>query len=176
MSSPYTIRLAGEDDAVAWRALKDASWLEVYPRPERGITVDDVAAYLQREYPPGPDREMRDRARLRSLEDRRDWVAFTSVGEMVGTVGARKHPDGRGEIANLYTLQRTYGTGLGQLLMDEAMAWLGERPLFLHVIDDNIRAKKFYMRYDFQEDELLPADYLVLPNGVSMLTRVMRRP
>lgn len=80
------------------------------------------------------------------------WVAELN-GEIVGWATAS---DGRDEDApapreleGIYTLERVYGTGIGQRLHDAA---IGQNSAYLWMLDDNPRAEAFYVRNGFARD------------------------
>lgn len=63
----------------------------------------------------------------------------------------------------MYTLRRTYGTGLGAALLKAAA---GEAPAYLWVFEANLRAQAFYATNGFRSDgkrKLLPPDWHELP-------------
>ena len=59
-----------------------------------------------------------------------------------------------GEIISLYVLPQYFGKGAGKLLMDCAINNLrfdGYSKAYIWVLDKNIRAQKFYKKYNFYE-------------------------
>jgi GNAT superfamily N-acetyltransferase len=88
------------------------------------------------------------------------WVALDGAGAMVGLAAAGPARDAewqRGappspvalELHHLYTLARTHGTGLGQLMLD---AVIGDRAAHLWILENNARAERFYRRNGFSPD------------------------
>lgn len=76
-----------------------------------------------------------------------------SAGEVVGFSAVRRHDDGAAprplELKVIYLLATHHGTGLGQGLLDAALA---DAPAFLWVAEDNPRARAFYRRNGFEPD------------------------
>ncbi|MCL2671284.1 MAG: GNAT family N-acetyltransferase [Clostridiales bacterium] len=77
----------------------------------------------------------------------------------VGLVGYGKSreedlPDA-GEIVSLYVIERLWGLGVGKKLLDTALAALsaaGHKEVFLWVLTDNPRARRFYEKQGFTPD------------------------
>jgi ribosomal protein S18 acetylase RimI-like enzyme len=80
------------------------------------------------------------------------WVAEVD-GQVVGFAGATpardEDPPRALELASIYLLATHHGSGLGQMLLDAALA---DRPASLWVLDDNPRAQAFYRRNGFEPD------------------------
>ncbi|ALE04334.1 GCN5 family acetyltransferase (plasmid) [Arthrobacter sp. ERGS1:01] len=67
------------------------------------------------------------------------------------------------ELFMIYTLERAYGSGAGQMLLDAA---IGTQAAFLWVLEDNPRAQAFYAKNGFAFDgtrKLLPESWHSLP-------------
>ena len=78
-------------------------------------------------------------------------------GELVGTTSfcASRFADypGMGELVSLYLLPRCAGKGIGKVLMDAAVSALesmGFSRIFLWVLEDNRRARRFYEKAGFR--------------------------
>lgn len=80
-------------------------------------------------------------------------VALDGADNVIGfasTCPSRDSPPVRDtELQSLYVLQRWYGSGAGQSLLD---AVLGDRPASLWVLAANPRARAFYVRNGFSTD------------------------
>ena len=94
-------------------------------------------------------------------------IAVDSDGEVVGLADAGPGRDEDGpvglELYSIYTLRRTYGTGLGAALMRAA---IGESPAYLWVVEGNPRALAFYLKQGFRPDGKrgkLPPEWESLP-------------
>lgn len=98
---------------------------------------------------------------LRELTDptHRTWVAVAEEGALAAYahVGPCKlpHPDvgpGQGELYQLYVRLRHQGSGVGRLLLDEALGWLQANrpgPIWLGVWSGNARAQAVYAARGF---------------------------
>ena len=60
--------------------------------------------------------------------------------------------DNSAEIIAIHTLPESWGTGLGQALLTEAMNQIGQKPVFLWAFKENIRARRFYEKHGFRWD------------------------
>ncbi|WP_258805053.1 GNAT family N-acetyltransferase [Pseudarthrobacter sp. NS4] len=94
-------------------------------------------------------------------------VCEDTNGTIVGFADAGPGRDDDGpvplELYSIYTLRRTYGTGLGAVLLAAAV---GEMPAYLWVLEDNPRAHAFYLKNGFRPDgrcALLPPEWENLP-------------
>jgi GNAT superfamily N-acetyltransferase len=94
-------------------------------------------------------------------------IAVDFDGEVVGLADAGPGRDEDGpvelELFSIYTLRRTYGTGLGASLMRAA---IGESPAYLWVVEGNPRALAFYLKQGFRPDGkrgTLPPEWESLP-------------
>ena len=76
---------------------------------------------------------------------------------VIGFVGAGSYRDrtvaDTGEIFALYVLPDYYGTGIGKMLTDAAIATFSDYPkVLLWVLKENKRAIRFYEKYGFRPD------------------------
>ncbi len=75
-------------------------------------------------------------------------TARDETGALVGFIdGSIK--DGTYWLDGLYTLEHTYGTGLGKQLWDAFLPWTEGHDITLSVASYNERAKKFYGKLGF---------------------------
>ncbi|MGO4492452.1 N-acetyltransferase family protein [Arthrobacter sp. 2YAF22_2] len=112
-----------------------------------------------------PERVEKRRPYLESTEPR--IIALDENHEIVGfaDAGAGRDEDRPQELElyAIYTLSRSYGTGLGAALLTAALA---DSAAYLWVLADNPRARAFYEKHGFHADgrrALLPADWHELP-------------
>ncbi|MET3811537.1 GNAT family N-acetyltransferase [Arthrobacter sp. UYEF3] len=112
-----------------------------------------------------PERVTRRRPYLESTEPR--IIALDENDEIVGFADAGPGRDEDRsqelELYSIYTLSRTYGTGLGAALLTAALA---DSAAYLWVLEDNPRARAFYEKYGFQADgkrAVLPPAWHALP-------------
>lgn len=99
-----------------------------------------------------PEQRARNWERILAESHGEVWVAEIG-GEVAGfasTVPSRdENPPRELELAAIYLLAAHHGSGLGQALLDAAVA---DRPASLWVLDDNPRAQAFYRRNGFEPD------------------------
>ena len=56
------------------------------------------------------------------------------------------------EIVAIHSLPDSWGTGLGQAMLTEALKQIGDRPVILWAFKENTRARRFYEKYGFHWD------------------------
>jgi GNAT superfamily N-acetyltransferase len=154
----YRIRQATADDADAVVRMHTQAHEECYGHL---LPADFFAGRRARI----PERVKRRRPHLESTEPR--IIALDADNEIVGFADAGPGRDEDRpqelELYAIYTLSRSYGTGLGAALLTAALA---ESAAYLWVLEDNPRARAFYGKCGFHADgkrELLPADWHALP-------------
>lgn len=121
-------------------------WLTTYVNAEHGITVEDLllldfanAHKLLAEASTGTKPED---------DTTRSWVA-KSAGTVVGFSSAHRDTD-TNKLCALYVLSEFRGMGLGKLLAERAIQWLGrDRDIVLTVASFNEHAIVFYQRLGF---------------------------
>lgn len=75
----------------------------------------------------------------------------------------RTDMDGYGEIISIYLLPEYMGRGYGKKLLQEtvhSLADLGFKDIFLWVLEENKRARKFYEKFGFQPSEVYLEDVI----------------
>ena len=73
------------------------------------------------------------------------------MGEQQGFLCWQDTAEGA-EIAALHTVPESWGTGLGHFLVKEALAQIGDRPVYLWALAENTRARRFYEKQGFRWD------------------------
>lgn len=53
------------------------------------------------------------------------------------------------QIEAIHSLPESWGTGLGKAMLEEALAQIGDRPVFLWAFQENSRARRFYEKNGF---------------------------
>jgi len=141
MSTPL-IRPAVPSDAEAIARVHVQAWNETYPH----ILSAELLASVTVE-----DRTRRWQRILRQAEGQQ-FVAEAG-GIIVGFVGTGPARDDDApcplELYSIYLLASHHGSGAGQALLDAA---IGERPAYLWVAAENLRAQAFYRRNGFTAD------------------------
>ena len=142
--------MAPGDDKAAISRIYEASWRSAY----RGILPQD---YLD-SIPAGywvPYLEQAGRNVLVMEED----------GQLIGTASycASRDPSlpEYGEVVSIYLLPDWQGMGYGRLLLDAAiaeLAALGYQDVFLWVLEENHRARRFYEKAGFSHAQVFHED------------------
>lgn len=146
----YEIREATVDDAVAARRMHAESWLATYPNDEYGITYEWVKEYTDQWFTPESVEKSR-RIVEDILTDPNHFYRIATDGDqVVGMVNMQGNEDGTKELEAIYTSPETFGTGLGQQLMDQAIEWTGGAATTLTVVTYNARAIRFYEKNGFE--------------------------
>lgn len=156
MTGDFTIERYAERDAAELAALHIQVWREAYV----GMLSQDYLDSMQLE-----PRIARWRQRIQLSEAQESRVSsdgllrlarlarHTPSGRIVGfcSVGAARDDDPplTQELSSLYVLAQFHGTGAGRKLVD---ATLGERPAYLWVVEQNLRAQVFYRKLGFAPD------------------------
>lgn len=161
--APIIITPASAEDAAEIVKIQTETWLLTYPNEEHGITVEDIQAKRL----DSPKRVERWKQRIEEADEHRVWVA--KEGErVIGYVFVKK-----GEKENyvdaLYISPNKQRSGVGQKLMDEALAWLGtSKPTGLGVAEYNEKAIAFYKKLGFEETDEPPEPVPPLPSGKTL--------
>ena len=131
-----------QDDPMAVSAVYETSWKTAY----RGMIPDEYLDNIQ----PGKwtfTVENPDRPTLLALDGQR------IVGASSYSAARREDMAGWGEIISLYLLPEYFGRGVGFRLMQAAvneLSSLGFRRIYLWVLEENHRARRFYERFGFR--------------------------
>lgn len=151
--TPFSIRAAAPADAPALAALARASFIETFGPDgfDVGYPEADLSQFLIDSYAP-------ERVALWLAEPNSQLlVAQDETGQLVGYVqsGANTLPydqaePGDGELKRLYIRREAQGTGLGRALFEQALDWLGERPVLIGVWSENLKAQRLYAHYGFE--------------------------
>lgn len=146
----FTIREAQSDDAPSARAMQAESWLATYPNEEAGISYEWVKNLTDSWL----TAEKLDQSRQIFTDVISDPGMFyrlaESNGRVVGFVHAATKDDGTKELEAIYTSPETFGSGLGQRLMNVANEWIGDTDTTLKVAKYNTRAIRFYEKNGFR--------------------------
>lgn len=144
-----TIRRATSADVQALAELGATTFIETFGHLYRS---EDLQAFLQDSHSPA--------AYSAALGDANYalWIAERD-GKAIGYAQAGRcglpHPDvaeGDGELKRLYLLKSAQNGGVGNALLDQALAWLerdGPRTLWISVWSENYGAQRFYERHGF---------------------------
>lgn len=130
----FTVRQIGPDDWRDWRLLRQRSLAE-----DPGAFSSSTVMWS------GPnDTEERWRARL---ADGPCFIAYdreSPVGMVAGRV-----TDGDSQLISMWVAPEARRRGTGAALIESVIAWNGEGPLSLRVMDGNVAATSAYERHGF---------------------------
>ncbi|MDE8588418.1 GNAT family N-acetyltransferase [Arthrobacter sp. NQ4] len=154
----FRLRQATPEDAEAVVLMQTLAHEECYPHLLS-------PAFFERRRAGIPERVERRRAFLDTREPR--ILAFDADNQLVGYADAGPGRENDApealELYSIYTLRRTYGSGLGAALVRAAV---GSGPTYLWVLEDNPRALAFYLKQGFRPDgkrNTLPPEWEALP-------------
>lgn len=77
------------------------------------------------------------------------------MGENKGLLVWQEHDGDLAEIAAIHSLPESWGTGLGQAMLAEALTQIraaGKQAVFLWAFQENARARRFYEKHGFRWD------------------------
>lgn len=150
-----SIRRATPADADKLAALSAATFIDTFVH---GFGIDypqaDLDAFIAKSHSPAAYAEWLADPEVAT------WIAEDADGSAVGyaLVGSSELPvEGvtadDGEIHRLYVAKPAQGSGLAGRLTVEALTWLraDQRPVWLGVWSENLRAQRFYARYGFEK-------------------------
>lgn len=156
-----SIKSASPDDAEIICDIRDRAWIEAYPNPELGITAKDIeinAKGLHGEFV--PKRIAWFKEKLPKNDE--NWICFVAQTNnvTVGFVVASNEDDGKKFINSIYIEPTFQGKGLGTMLMQRALDWLGnDEDVYLEVLSYNQNAINFYKRFGFEKtDTVVPLE------------------
>jgi len=145
---PLTIRNTGIAQARDAAKVHVLSWKAAY----KGIVPDEYLDRLSVENRAERFRENYERIKENSFVAAND-------GEIIGVLAIHKSLDADradcGEIEAVYLLPEYWGRGYGKQMMDFAIHKLNEwgfRDILLWVLEENLRARKFYEKCGFAPD------------------------
>jgi ribosomal protein S18 acetylase RimI-like enzyme len=149
MNSEFTLRRSRSGDETALVLLGTATVLETYAGL---VEWTDILAFVEAEHVIGVYKNW-------FASGSADiWIAETAtghsaVGYIVALTTQGADSPAKMEIKHFYVFHRFHGSGLGRLLMDEALATArrnGVAELFLKVLKQNYTAINFYSRAGFR--------------------------
>ncbi|MCC3274183.1 GNAT family N-acetyltransferase [Arthrobacter zhangbolii] len=147
----FSIRRATPDDAADFVSVHLQSWRESYAH----VLGEEV--FRRREADRSAAVEHRRAALAEQASDPaiRTWLAHAGDGRLLGfaSAGPARDEDIRAvlplELWSIYILAEAYGSGVGQALLEHAVA---DAPAYVWVLEDNVRAQAFYRRNGFVPD------------------------
>lgn len=142
------IGFAKPGDSKGIASVQKAGWFATYPDPSVGLTREDIEAKVF----DSAEQLQKWETDIEEQNDdsKRIWVARQD-GKIVGYSVAVKEGD-TNELKAIYVLPEYHGQGIGKLLMESALQWLGEeKDIVVWVFTHNNQAIGFYRKHGFVE-------------------------
>ncbi len=142
------ISVATVNDIDIIQKIRKETWLDTYPNPELGITIEDVES----EFVETPDQKIKNRKR------REKWIIEPSIYNLIareenraiGFFIGRKFPK-YSRIGAIYILPDFQGKGIGAMLMKKGLGWLGDDlDILVNLASYNKNAQEFYRKFGFE--------------------------
>lgn len=157
-----SIRQATPEDAEQVFKVRAETWLSTYPNKELGITTDMIRQKFK-----NPEAGIeKTRRYLQDQTHTHTWVADDD-GVIAGFIVA-SIADGKQEILAAYILPEYQGNGIGSMLMQSALDWIGEGEIEVHVASYNDQAITYYKKFGFETQGTKDGDLTELPGGKSI--------
>lgn len=156
-----TVHVAKPEDIPAILEVRHETWIATYPYEEDGITREEIELKITQS-----DTGAVEEWTKRFTQDfrSRTWAAKIDGG-VVGYISALK-TDRRNQITGLYVYPHHHNTGIGKVLMQTALDWLGDKnEIFIQVVTYNENAIRFYKKFGFTPGEPTLEDCGRLPSG-----------
>lgn len=162
------------DDAEIICDIRDRAWIEAYPNAELGITAKDIeinAKGLHGEFVPKRIAWFKDKL----AKNDENWICYVAQINNVarGFVVASTEDDGRKFLNSIYVEPNFQGKGLGAMLMQKALDWLGgDEDIYLEVLSYNQNAINFYKRFGFEQTDAAVPEEPNLPAFIKSLPQM----
>lgn len=143
----WEIDFAKAGDSAGIEEVRRQAWIETYPDPTVGLTLEDINSL-----PFGSQEKLVkwEQSIEGQGEGKRIWVARENE-KVVGFAVAERAPE-KHELNAIYVLPTHHGRGIGKALMQSALAWLGnDRDAVVWVFSHNKDAIGFYRKNQFEE-------------------------
>jgi ribosomal protein S18 acetylase RimI-like enzyme len=147
----YEITMATPDDAAEICIIRDEAWIDTYPNEELRITKENIqvnARGLNGEFVPRRINWLKEKI----ANNGDNWIAYVGKddGAVRGFVIASINDGNRRHINSLYVMPGYQSKGLGKILMQKALEWLGNsEDIYLEVTSYNHIAIHFYELFGF---------------------------
>lgn len=144
------IRILVPNDVYGIRAIQRETWLKTYPNKGAGITTQDIEDKFKDDETPEGKRKIEERKKKYGDKNTRIWVA-EDKDKIVGFCTASRGKECN-RIEAIYVLPDYQGKGLGSLLMEKGLRWLGDKKdILVNVARYNKQAIGFYKKFGFIE-------------------------
>jgi ribosomal protein S18 acetylase RimI-like enzyme len=150
------------------RRVQKEVWLETYPNAEYGVTRLDIEDRFSKDDTPEGREQMKEREKRFFQPNARTWVAKdgdTIIGYCLAIKDGEQHC-----VQALYVLPTYQKKGLGKLLLQHALEWLGtEKSVSLHVASYNESAIQFYTHMGFVKAQTSTTEETIhFPSGATI--------
>ncbi len=143
----FEITNARPGDGTEIGEIQKRCWLEFYPDPSVGLTVEDIET---KKYGT-PEQIGKWEKTIEAQGDRKQIFVAREDEKIVGYSVATKNAD-QHEVAAIYVQPEFHGKGVSQALMRANLDWLGsERAIDVWVLTHNAQAIRFYRKSGFEE-------------------------
>jgi threonyl-tRNA synthetase len=167
----YKIVKLTEDLVADYIDFKDKSWFETYPKPEAGITEEDIQKHLKRK-----TREEKIEKQKGYLNSSQSLVmVLTCDNKVVGSVGFGK-TDEQNTLIEIYLLKSEQKKGWGRKLFNLAVANFDtDKDVFVEVAKYNKQAIGFYEKMGFEYDTDSSDDYRINQKSVQLINMILKK-
>ena len=144
------IRKSNPDDVFGIRRVIRDTWLETYPNKKEGITLNDIRSKFKDDSTPEGIKKIEEKKKKYEDKNTNIWVA-EEYGKIIGFCNAANEGE-KNRVRVIYILPTFQGRGIGSLLIEKALSWLGnDKDVFVNVASYNKQAIGFYKKYGFIE-------------------------
>lgn len=163
------IRIAKPEDAVSLNKIREATWLDTYPNEEYGLSLKD----LKTKDFFNPDAIESWKESIRNQGDESRYWLISVDGEDVAFAIAKKGKEVN-ELSAIYVHPNYQKRGLGSKIMEKILDFLGtEKAIEVEVVSYNLRTRKFYEKYGFNEI-IKESGYEIVPE-IFIPTMIIRK-
>lgn len=128
--------------------IRRITWLETYPNEKLGITKE----ILESEFSETPEEAVENRKRREGwFKDSSNYYLMAKDGDnSVGFIICNKGPE-YNRIMAAYVLPNYQRRGIGKMLMEKGLEWLGSnKDILVNVASYNQKAQEFYRKFGFE--------------------------
>lgn len=119
------IRKSFPNDVYGIREVQRVTWLKTYPSSEEGITVEDIIKKFEIDKTHEGKKKIEERKK--KYQDRNVGIWVAETGDKIISFCMAIKEGGHNRIGAIYVLPTHQRRGLGKLLIEEALVWLGDK-------------------------------------------------
>lgn len=172
MSKEISVRIASANDARLIAAVATVSFYEAYFEQDDPYTLADYLADTFSEAVIVADLASPDNTYLVAYSNGRA-VGYAKLRDAEPHTSVRS--DSAIEIQRFYLIERVWGKGVGDLLLDECIKYaksIGKIVLWLGVWEENMRGQSFYNRRGFKQVGTVTFPYGENDSGTSLVMQI----